>query len=243
MKNRFLNHLDMAGACINVASKAEHQAVWNVTQPLDFAGDFNAFQAEYGSITAAMSAAYAATTGPASAKDLAETALEELAYPLARGLCVHFKKIGNLTDRAKVDFTKSALVGMRDQKLKSTCELIRDLANAARDDSGAMGRGITNAKVVALTAAITAFGDLLSAPRGQIVNRGAMIREVETRLAALIERLPDLDDLVLQYGETAAGRAFIDAWKRARIIVDAGHGPGEEEQSVKPEPPSNPPTP
>ena len=238
MKNRLTNQLDMAGACINLASKPEHNAVWNTTPPLDFVADFAAFQAEYASTSAAVSAAYAATTGPASAKDLAETALEELAYPLSRAVCIHFKKIGNFTDRAKVDFTKSALVGMRDQELKTTCELIRQLADAARDDSGAMGRGITTARVAALGAALTAFSNLLNAPRGQVANRSALIREVETRIGALVERLPDLDDLVLQYSETEAGRAFIAAWKRARIIVDAGHGPTEE----KPTPPT-PPTP
>ena len=242
MKNQFTNQLDMAGACINLASKPEHNAVWNTSQPLDFAGDLAAFQSEYASISATVGAAYAATTGPASAKDLAETALEELAYPLARGLCVHFKKIGNLTDRAKVDFTKSAIVRLRDQALKTTCELIRDLADAARDDSGAMGRGITAARVAEIGAAIAAFTNLMSAPRGQIVNRAVMIREIETRIAALIERLQDLDDLVLQYGETPAGRTFIAAWKQARIIVDAGHGPSEEEPAPTPPAPPAPPT-
>ena len=241
MKDRITNQLDMAGACINVATKPEYQAVWNTTPPLDFVADFATFQAEYASITAAASAAYAATTGPASAKDLAETALENLAYVIARALCIHYKKIGNLTDRAKVDFTKSAIVRLRDQTLKTTCELIRDLANEARDDSGAMGRGITTARVASLGAAITAFTNLLSAPRGQVANRSILIRDVETRVASLMERLPDLDDLVLQYGDTPAGRAFIAAWKQARIIIDAGHGPTPEDPPAPG--PSNPPTP
>ncbi len=240
MKNRFTNHLDMVGTCINVADKPEHAAVWNVTQPLDFVDDFNALKLEYASIASASAAAYAATTGPASAKDLAETALEDRAHPLARALCIHLKKIGDLTNRAEVDFTKSAIVRLRDQELKTTCELIRDLANAARDDTGAMRRGITNARVLALTGAIARYANLLSAPRGQIVNRSAQIREVETRIAGLVERMPDLDDLVLQYGDTAAGRAFIAAWKRARIIVDAGHGQSEEEPTSTPTPTPTP---
>ena len=35
-----------------------------------------------------------------------------------------------------------------------------------------------------------------------------------------------MDDLVLQFDGTDAGKRFIEAWKRARIIVDTGgrHG-------------------
>jgi hypothetical protein len=38
-------------------------------------------------------------------------------------------------------------------------------------------------------------------------------------------QLSDLDDLSLQFNGTDAGRRFIEAWKCARNIVDAGHGP------------------
>ena len=38
-----------------------------------------------------------------------------------------------------------------------------------------------------------------------------------------------IDDLVVQFDGTPAGRTFIAAWKQARMIVDGGHGPGEED--------------
>ena len=47
---------------------------------------------------------------------------------------------------------------------------------------------------------------------------------METDTAALVELVTDMDDLVLQFDGTEAGRRFIDAWKRARIIVDTGGG-------------------
>ena len=34
----------------------------------------------------------------------------------------------------------------------------------------------------------------------------------------------NLDDLALQFAGTDAGKRFIEAWKRARIIVDTGGG-------------------
>ena len=103
---------------------------------------------------------------------------------------------------------------------------IRDLGTAAVTEAGAAGRGVTAARVAALTAAITAFSNVMSTPRGQIVNRSALLKEVETDVAALLEKVSDMDDLVVQFDGTDAGKRFIEAWKRARIIVDTGGGHG-----------------
>jgi hypothetical protein len=63
-------------------------------------------------------------------------------------------------------------------------------------------------------------------PRGQIVNRSTLLKEVDTDTADLLEQVADMDDLVLQFDGTDAGKRFIEAWKRARIIVDSGGGHG-----------------
>ena len=65
-----------------------------------------------------------------------------------------------------------------------------------------------------------------------------MLREIETDIAALIEAVNDLDDLVLQFDGTDEGKLFIEAWKRARIIVD--NGTGHHAPAPTP-PPPNPP--
>jgi hypothetical protein len=44
---------------------------------------------------------------------------------------------------------------------------------------------------------------------------------VDTDTADLLEQVADMDDLVLQFDSTDAGKRFIEAWKRARIIVDS----------------------
>jgi hypothetical protein len=64
----------------------------------------------------------------------------------------------------------------------------------------------------------------MSTPRGQIVNRSALLKEVETDTAALVESVSDMDDMALQFDSTGAGKRFVEAWKRARIIVDTGGG-------------------
>ena len=72
--------------------------------------------------------------------------------------------------------------------------------------------------------AIALFDGLKNQPRGNIVNRSTIGREVETRVAGLMEDNADLDDLALQFDETEAGQQFIAAWKQAGIILDAGQG-------------------
>lgn len=235
MKDIITNRLDMAAACIAVADKPENLAITNTVPPLDFVADYAAMKAEHASIFAAASMSEAATTGFTDTKADAEEILEERAYIMARALCVHFAKTGNLTDRARVDLTKTSFARLRDAALKTTCELIYNLAVTASGEPGAAGRGITAPRITALEGALSDFSDKIAAPRGQIATRSAQKREVEMRVAGLMEMLSGLDDLILLYGDTEAGRAFIAAWQAARTIVDAGHGPA-------PTPPT-PPTP
>ena len=47
---------------------------------------------------------------------------------------------------------------------------------------------------------------------------------METDTASLVEDVTDMDDLVLQFDGSDAGKRFIEAWKRARMIVDSGGG-------------------
>ncbi len=114
------------------------------------------------------------------------------------------------------------------------CTEIRDLAQAAVGTTGAADRGIVAARVTALTAAIDAFELLRNTPRDAVADRSALRRELKTVVAGLMQSIADLDDLALQFPDTPAARAFIAAWKQARVIVDAGHGPGEEEAPVTP---------
>ncbi len=217
----------MAGTCITLAEQPAHTTIWSAQAPLAFSADFAALKAEHLSIGTASAAAYADTTGSADDKATAETALENAAFTLARACASYFKKVNDQTHRAQVNFTRSAIMGLRDATLVSTATLIRDLAYAVRSEPGAVDRGITAARINTLNNARDTFSNLLGAPRATITTRGSLIREIETRVAGLMNQLDDLDDLVVQFDGTAAGRTFIGAWKQARQIVDAGHGPGE----------------
>ena len=164
-----------------------------------------------------------ATGGAGDAKALAEALLEDAAFKLARALANHFKKTGNLDALGQVDFNKTDIVRLRNQDLVDQSTAIRDLGTAAQAEPGA--------------AAIKGFKDVMNNPRGQVVNRSTLKKEVETDVAALVTDVTDMDDLVLQFDGTDAGKRFIEAWKRARIIVDTGGG-----HSNTPTPPPAPAT-
>jgi phage FluMu protein gp41 len=229
----------MVGACLTVANSSEHKTVWTGKDPADFATDLAQLQIDHAAVTTKAAHAESATGGAADAKESAETVLEDAAFVLARALASHFKKIGDLDRLGKVEGSKSDIVKLRTQDLANKATAIRDLGTVAQAETDAAKRGVTAVRVAALTAAIANFSKVMNSPRGQIANRGALLREVETDVAGLVVKVSDLDDLVLQFDGTEPGRRFIEAWRRARIIVDSGGGGG----GTPPTPPSPTPPP
>ena len=239
MNIRLTNQINMVGACINVATSKDYVTVWTGNPPLDFTTDFTQLQTDYAAVTAKAALADAASGGAGDAKAQAETALEDAAFILARALANHFKKTNNLEKLAQVDVTKSEIVQLRQQDLLDKTTAIRDLGTATVAEPNAAGRGVTPARITTLTNTINAFTGVMNLPRGQIVNRSTLLKEVDTDTADLLEQVADMDDLVLQFDGTDAGKRFIEAWKRARIIVDTGGG----HSGIPPTPPTPPATP
>jgi hypothetical protein len=229
MNTRLLNQLNMVNTCVGLANSADNKPVWTGKDPADFGTDIADLKTGYDAVMAEVALVDGTAGGAADAKAVAESVLENTAYVLTRALAVHFKKNGDLTNFGKVDLAKRDLVKLSGQLLVSKTTEIRDLASTVVSDPNAIKRGVTAARIAAVTAAITAYTPLMNAPRGQIVNRGTLLKEIETDTAALLDQLSDLDDLILQFDGTDAGQRFNEAWKRARIIVDAGHGHSDGE--------------
>jgi hypothetical protein len=97
--------------------------------------------------------------------------------------------------------------------------------------------GIISPSFVPRPSYLDAFAALINAPRSNIATRAALNRELTTRVAACMDHIRSMDDLVIQLTGTSAPD-FIAGWQQAPIIVDAGGGPGED----APTPPT-PPTP
>ena len=125
---------------------------------------------------------------------------------------------------AKADYTKNDIKKLRDQDLYDQSTALRDLGTATVTEPGAAGRGVTTANVTTVTTALGAYKLVMGLPRGQVINRSALKKEVETDVAALVTKVASMDDLVLQFDTTDLGKRFIEAWKRARMIVATGGG-------------------
>jgi hypothetical protein len=230
----------MVSACITTAYSNEHKSVWNGKEPAAFGTDIATLNTDHARISAAHAMALAATGGGGDQKALAETALEKVAYTVTRACASHFRKTGDADRRGKVNFTKSDIARLRDRDLIAQATAIRDIAQRASSEPGASDRGITAPRIAALTAAIGTFEKLLTTPRGQIANRSALLKEVATDTAALLEDLRDLDDLIPHFTSTPEGQRFAQAWKTARVIVDAGGGHGDDEEAEDEEEPPAP---
>ena len=210
MTNRITNQLNMVGACIHVAENKDNKDVWTGHEPAEFEAGFGQIKTDYGKVTAIAASATGATGGVRDAKVDAETALEDSAFMVARALNVHFKKTGDVERRGKVNCHKTDIVQLTGQPLVAKAVEIRDIAAAAQSEQGAAGRGLTADRISALNAAIDKYQNVMNKPRGQIVNRSTLLKEIETSAADLVEQLHDLDDLILQFGGTDAGKQFIE---------------------------------
>jgi hypothetical protein len=224
MDSRTQNHISMIATCLQVAQEPAHKIVWEGTPPLDFGADIALLANGHAELLIVAAQWEQATGGAADAKSDAEANLEKIAHLLARAAYNHFKKSGDLDRAGKLNYSKSEIVKLRAQELINTTTAIRDLANQAALMPDAAARGVTAERVIQLTQAISKYAAVMSTPRGQIVNRSTLGKEIAKDTAALLQLLRDLDDLVIQFADTAEGDRFVAAWKRARIIVDAGSG-------------------
>jgi len=238
MNDPLQNTFNMVGTCLTFADGEDNLPIWQDQPPLDLTTDMAVLRTLHAAAADTATKLSGATTGVAAGKDAAETVLEDRAFLLARAVFNHCRKTGDTVTAGRVNYTKPALQRLRDQDLLSTTRDIRDAAQTKSTETDAAKRGITTAAITALTTAINAYAGVINAPRSTTVSRAALLRELTTQVAACVDHLRSMDDLVIQLtGEGAP--EFIAGWKQARQVVDAGHGPGTDETPTTP-PPASP---
>jgi hypothetical protein len=236
MNDPLQNRLNMIGTCLTFANAADNLPIWQNQPPLDLTDDLAALATLHATASDTAAQLAGGTTGVAEGKDATETVLEDRAFLLARAVFQHCRKTGDIATCGRVNFTKSAIQRLRDQDLLATSRDVRDTAQAKSAEPDAAKRGITLAAIAALTTGIDAYAAVVNAPRTTIATRAALNRELTTQVAACMDHIRNVDDLILQL--TGPGAAdFISGWQQARIIVDAGSGPAQ------PPTPPTPPTP
>lgn len=194
--------------------------------------DFEALDAALGQAgTQATALAAGSSTGYTSAKDLAEVAMLDAAMPVLRGIKALQLDAPDPTLVPLAAFTRTTLDELRDLTQVKT---LRALHTAALARTVALAEErVTATQIAALDAKIAVFEPLIGAPR-QATTAAATLRERSVAsLGAARAALKRLDvrvpNLASELPELVAN------YQKARVIVDAGHGPKPD--SAKPAPP------
>jgi hypothetical protein len=241
MRDEFLNRLAMFQTSLNTLNSTEHKPTWFNQNPPRFTTKVGATAQALTDLEEYCRQQEAATTGAAEQKGREETEAEDAAFTVGRVLVTYFRDHGNETDAAKADLPISEWRALRDQQLLEKARLVRDLAQgltAGATAANAAEYGIDAAAVEALTKEIDDYASVITAPQQTIGGRAALTRQARPRFNAVEKKFGELDDLILLFGKTAPGRALIAAYRAARIVRDAGHGP-----QAAPPPPAAAPTP
>ena len=138
-----------------------------------------------------------------------------------------------------MDLSESAWRRLRDQVLVDTGRLVREPVQgvvAGPKAQETVDYGIIAAAVASVNEQVEQYAGVVSAPQTSIADRKGLTQQMRDRFNAVESKFAVLDDLILQFGSTAAGRALIASHKAARIVRDLGAGPG-------PTPPPTPPAP
>jgi hypothetical protein len=147
-----------------------------------------------------------------------------------------FRDQGDEPNAAKVDLSRSKWHGLRDQSFKDQLDTTLSLAQSVTGGAqaaAAVEYGITTTKVTALAKEINDFAGVMASPQAGIADRKGLTGQMRAKFNAVEAKFGTLDNLILQFNATAAGRVLIAACQAARIVRDLGHGPG-------PKPPTPP---
>lgn len=210
---------------------AEHQAAW---QPLP------AFVEAHIDFTTQLTrledlAAREPTQGITAAKQGRRDALVEDALTIAEAVTAYAEKQKDAGLAARVDFSRSSLVGKRDEDTVSRAQQIHDAATEVV--VGLADYGVDAARLTALQVAIDGFREAVPQPRAARASGKTRTKQLDDAFADLDRLLEKrLDNLAGQFRKGAA--TFYTDYTNARIIVDLGGGRGGEETPAAAAPPA-----
>ncbi len=172
--------------------------------------------------------------------------LETLLHVLARAGFEACDQLGRAEDAGKLDLTPSDLHNSRAVALAATAETVLDLVEpltvAPLGGAGTVpeGSGVTAARVAAVDDLWDRYRAAVGAPAGARARRKALSEELPEDVRALEAIFARADNLVIQFGTTAAGRSFVDAWFNARRVVDLGRRAAKPKSAPATPPPAGP---
>jgi len=220
-------------------NKPEHKLIWENQPPLVFTQKVTAAATAVTDLRAFCRKQETDITGAAVDKHREEREAIETAHALARALVTWFRDQNDETNAAKLDLSQSRWRALRDQQLLEKGRLVKQLADgvlAGPNAAQALTYGITATAATAVNKEVEEYAAVISAPQADIADRKATTGQLRAQFNAVEAKFAVLDDLILQYGTTPAGRSMVLAYQAARTVLDLGAGP------QPPPPPTPPPT-
>lgn len=237
MKDEFSNRLTMFKTARDLLNLPERKAVWLNQNPTIFTTKVAALAPTLVGLQEYCLKHGVDITGAAVDKDLEETDVEDVGHTLARLMLDFSRDQGDETTAAKCDLSLSQWRGLRDTTLILKAREIRDLAVPIAATPLGFSYGITSSLVQQLTDEVNEYEEVLTKPQTSIAQRKAFTLGLRAEFNKVEAKYESLENLILAFNTTPAGRDLIAAFKAARIIRDAGHGP------KKPPTPTPTPTP
>ena len=224
MKDEFSNRLTMFKTARDLLNLPERKPVWLNVNPTIFTTKVAALDPAITALEAYCQAHGVDITGAALDKDREETDVENLAHQIGRLLVQYFRDQEDETNAATCELSLSQWRGLRDVALIQKAREIHQLAVTAAA-AGGPDYGITSTLASLLDGEIGEYEIVITKPQTSIAQRKALTLGLRAEFKKVEAKFESIDDLILAYNTTEAGRSLIAAYKAARIIRDAGHGP------------------
>lgn len=138
---------------------------------------------------------------------------------------------GRLRDQA--DETNAKKVDLPESGWRHLRDLAQGVVSGPKA-ADAVAYGITAGAVTAVNKEVEEYAAVVSVPQLSIAERKSLTDQMRERFNAVELKFVALDDMILQFSTTVAGRDLIASHQTARVVRDLGAGPGQ---------PANPPAP
>ena len=223
MKDTIANKVTSFSATLGVADKPEYQVLWQNQSPKAFADGLLVARTSTAALITAGGQQSARITGVGEAFRTLRKGFEAGLFRLSRATFQCLTKLDRTADAAKVDLSKTALHDARGVALAGLGETVLELAEPLTvAPAPGTDFGITPASVAAVNDLWSRYRTAVGAPVSARSKRKAQTMDLSAQCAATEALFAALDDLVVQFDGTPAGKQFVEAWFAARNVVELG---------------------
>lgn len=222
--------------------KQEHLAIWLNQEPEAFTTLEAQFETGAGALGAFGEEQSRSTTGVTAGQNLAELALEDAATPLGRALRLCFLASGRLDQAALWDLSLTKWRQLQEQELLNKAKALHAAILPLTTGSPPPGKpyGLSAAKAQALKDLIDDYDAVIGQPGAARGSRKAKTSDLRPRTRVVDGVLDGMDDLIVQFGTTEAGRLFVQGYFNARRIGGQSSGGAGPAPGGTTPPPPNP---